>query len=253
MKYIIYKVTNIVNNKSYIGLTTQTLERRLYLHSWKASKCPTSHFHKALAKYEKDVWLTTLLEDGEAPDKEHIKNRERHFIAEHGTYIHGYNSTEGGEDFSSSEYQRQLQLDRVKNGSHPFLGGSIQSASMKRRHAKGEFKHQNHNRVQAGNHNFLGDSNPQKRLSELGLHHNQRGAWRNSKTLSNSEAVRAWKMADILYDWFVANGNRKRGGSYKALAKHFGLEVNLQKMYYEYFQKGWNPRSDIDWIEFAKD
>lgn len=32
MHYIIYIFTNKDNNKSYIGLTTQKLERRVYLH-----------------------------------------------------------------------------------------------------------------------------------------------------------------------------------------------------------------------------
>ena len=246
MNYIIYMFTNKINGKSYIGLTTQKLERRVYLHHWKSSKSPVCHFHKALAKYSRDNWTIHVLEEGEAPDKQYVKNRECHFIAEHNTYIDGYNSTQGGEDFSSSDYQRQLQLDRVKAGTHPFLGGSVQRASMKRRHANGEFKYHNKNRVERGEHNFLGDNNPQRKLATEGKHHNQQQPWMNTK------ATIIWKIADELYDWYVLNHKKKRGGSYRAMEIAFNLSVSTQKMYYEYFQKGWNPRNDINWVEFAK-
>lgn len=99
MKYIIYKFTNNINSKSYIGLTTQTLKRRVYLHFWKANKKPVCHFHRALSKYPKDVWYIGVLEEGEAPNHQYIKDREVYFISEHRTYVDGYNSTEGGEDF----------------------------------------------------------------------------------------------------------------------------------------------------------
>lgn len=246
MKYIIYKFTNTINSKSYIGLTTQLLERRMYLHHWKASKNPTSHFHRALAKYEKDVWEVVLLEEGDAPNQQFVKDRERYYISEYRTYLDGYNSTEGGEDFSSSDYQRQLQLDRVKNGTHPFTGGSIQSASMKKRWARRDFEGQNQKRISEGNHHFVGDTNPQKKLAAEGKHHNQQKPWKNTKATS------IWKIADQLYDWYLANHKKKRGGSYRAMEKAFDLHVSTQKMYYEYFQKGWDPRSDIDWVEFAK-
>lgn len=250
MNYVIYKFTNKINGKSYIGLTTQTLEKRVYLHFWKANKNPVCHFHKAIAKYDKDSWAISVLEEGVAPDKQYVKDRECHFIAEHNTYVEGYNSTEGGEDFSSSEYQRQLQLDRVKAGTHPFLGGSIQRESNKRRWARGDFAGQNHRRIAEGKHHFVGESNPQKRLAAEGRHHNQKPAWRNTKTLQSPDALKAWLIADELYIWFQANHHKKRGGSYKAMGDTFGFKNSLQKMYYEYFCKGWNPLQDPDWVEF---
>ena len=246
MKYIIYKFTNTINGKSYIGLTTQTLERRVYLHYWNANKKPATHFHKALAKYPRDAWDISILEEGEAENKEHIKLREIYYISEQATYLAGYNSTQGGEDFSSSDYQRRLQIDRVKNGTHPFLGGSIQRDSMKKRWARGDFNGLNQKRIAEGKHHFVGDKNPQKKLSAEGRHHNQQKPWTNTKATS------VWKIADQLYDWYIDNHKRKRGGSYRSMEKAFNLNVSVQKMYYEYFQKGWNPRSDIDWIEFAK-
>lgn len=244
MQYIIYKFTNKINNKAYVGLTTQSLERRVYLHFWKSKRSPTSHFHKALAKYARDSWTIEVLEQGHAENKQFIASREVAHISEQRSYVDGYNSTNGGEDFSSSEYQRELQKHRVASGTHPFCGGHIQRESMRKRHAAGEFKGQNDRRVAEGSHNFVGDTNPQKRLAAEGRHHNQQKPWNNTK------ASEVWKIADKLYDWYQSNHQKKRGGSYRAMEKAFGLETSIQSMYYGYFQKGWNPREDIDWIEW---
>lgn len=63
----------------------------------------------------------------------------------------------------------------------------------------------------------------------------------------NTKDTIIWKIADELYDWYVINHEKKRGGSYRAMKKAFNLNVSTQKMYYKYFQKGWNPRSNIHW------
>lgn len=51
--YIIYKATNLINNKKYVGKTIKTLEDRKYEHIYKANKgdCYTSYFHNALKLY----------------------------------------------------------------------------------------------------------------------------------------------------------------------------------------------------------
>lgn len=252
MKYIIYKALNTVNDKAYVGLTTQSLHRRMYLHFWKSLHNPTCHFHRALAKYDKIYWTITILEEGETDNRTYVKQREIFFINETNSYNVGYNSTKGGEDFSSSEYQSQLQKDRVAKGTHPFLGGVIQSKSMKRRHQQGEFKNQNQKRISAGTHHFVGRTNPQKYLSKQGLHHNQnKKPWQNTKTMANPDAVSAWKMADKLYDWYVKHNKLTRGGSYTQMSIDFDIKISLQVMYYKYFKNGWNPQDDLEWVEFS--
>lgn len=140
-KYIIYRFTNTINHKCYIGFTTQTIERRTYQHYYIAKRYSKCHFHKALNKYSKNDWLIEVLEESYAESDE-IKSRERYFVQQNDSYENGYNSTEGGDDFLSSEYQRELQKMRVENGTHPFLGGAIQSETMKKRHLNGEFDKQ---------------------------------------------------------------------------------------------------------------
>lgn len=244
----IYKATSSTSGKSYIGVTTQTLERRWYLHCWNAKQGSGCHFHHAIAKYGTDDFHIEHLFSGWC-DRTQI---ERHFIKEHGTYQNGYNMTVGGEDFTNSEYQRELQLTRVANGTHPFIGGSIQRRSGKHRWEYGTnpLIGVNERRVANGTHNFIGEHNPQRQLAREGKHHNQQSPWLNTNV--SAEQLYAWSIADRLYEWYQANNHRKRGGSYKAMAKAFGLSANLQVMYYRYFRQGWVPNQDPAWLEWAK-
>lgn len=244
--YIIYRFTNTVNGKCYVGLTTQTLKKRVYLHYWVAKKHAKSHFHKALMKYPKEHWVIESLEEGTATI-ETIKEREKHFISENQSYPHGYNSTAGGDNFLSSDYQRELQKFRVRNGTHPFVGGHIQSETMKRRHANGEFKDLNKQRVENKTHNFLGDNNPAKKLGKLGQHHNQKDPWDNTKVKSSPDAMKSWEIADQIFDWYDARKDRPRKCGYTLAARHFNLNCSLYIMI-DKFKSGWIPTEDTKWV-----
>lgn len=247
MRYIIYKALNTINGKSYIGLTTRTLHQRKYQHEWISARKPQSHFHKALIKHGFDSWQWSVLEEGEAADVQFVRDRERVLIKENHTFDSGYNMTEGGEDFSSSEYQRWLQNRRVADGTHPFLGGELQRAASKRRWQEGTnpINGLNQKRLDNGTHNLLGQSNPQVRRKQQGIkHHNQSNPWNNTKARKE-----VWSIADQLYLWYIANHHKKRGGGPYKMAEHFGIKFSyVQKMYYEYFEKGWDPNFDEAWI-----
>ncbi len=247
MNFIIYRFTNTINNKMYIGLTTQSLKKRVYLHFWVAKRNPTSHFARALRKYPKDSWVIEILEEGTTDSKEFIKSREVHFVSLYETYVNGYNSTPGGDDFTDSEFQRENQKNRVKRGTHPFLGGEIQRVSSKRRWDNGSSNliGLNQVRIEQGSHNLLGDSNPMRVRKMQGVaHHNHRKPWLNTKS---SKTVSVWLKADILYDWWIQNHTVH--GPY-AMAKHHNIGTSLQVMYYKYFNNGWNPREDEEWMSW---
>lgn len=67
----IYKVTNKINNKAYIGQTTRTLEERKIEHL-KKSKANSNNkeskydFHKALVEFGKENFIWEIIE--ECPD-----------------------------------------------------------------------------------------------------------------------------------------------------------------------------------------
>lgn len=99
MKGIIYKVTNKVNGKSYIGQTRYTLEFRWRQHIHKKDN---SYFHNAIRKYGQENFILEILE--ECPVSI-LNEREIFYIAKYNTFKEGYNLTIGGDG------NRRLLLD----------------------------------------------------------------------------------------------------------------------------------------------
>jgi len=96
---IVYKVTNTINGKVYIGYTTKTLEERKQAHQHKANTKSNIHyfylFKQAIRKYgmESFIWETIC----KCVSIEECCEKEIHFIKEYNTISpNGYNLTEGG-------------------------------------------------------------------------------------------------------------------------------------------------------------
>ena len=96
MNGFIYKITNKLNNKVYIGQTIQKPIERFYQHC--AKKCDkyilNMVIHKAIFKYGKDNFTFEIIE--EVP-KQQLNEREEYWIKYYNSYTDGYNSTKGGQ------------------------------------------------------------------------------------------------------------------------------------------------------------
>jgi group I intron endonuclease len=99
MKGIIYKITNKVNNKVYIGQTRYTLEFRWRQHQHKKDN---TYFHNAIRKYGVDNFSIEILEECDVKD---LNSREMFYIAKYDSFKNGYNLTIGGDG------NRRLVLD----------------------------------------------------------------------------------------------------------------------------------------------
>jgi group I intron endonuclease len=95
---IVYKITNTVNGKSYIGATEKTLEERWSGHV-KAAMVKNLNFmlSKAIRKYGPEAFIREVLE--EHPDRKYTFDvLEPKYILEHNTFgDNGYNMTGGSE------------------------------------------------------------------------------------------------------------------------------------------------------------
>lgn len=93
----IYLVTNLINNKKYVGQTTLTIEERWSQHIYDAIfKYDDFYFHKAIRKYKKENFkIEKVCEclNSELDDKEiyYIDFFKTYYI-----YNQGYNLTRGG-------------------------------------------------------------------------------------------------------------------------------------------------------------
>jgi group I intron endonuclease len=95
--YIVYKITNKKNGKSYIGKTEYSLEHRWNRHLSSARNGSKFRFHSAIRKYGEDCWDLSVIETYQTEDETFINEKETHFIKlfESDTKK-GYNATSGG-------------------------------------------------------------------------------------------------------------------------------------------------------------
>ncbi len=102
----IYKITNTVNGKSYIGQTIHDAEKtRIRQHLTSNSK-GSRRIKDDIEKYGQDAFTYEILHDGILP--EFLNMLEKEEIARFNTVSpHGYNQTSGGEGGSLSEETRR--------------------------------------------------------------------------------------------------------------------------------------------------
>lgn len=108
---LIYKVTNVLNNKVYIGQTTTSLEKRKKEH---LSKQDNTYFHNALQKYGKECFIWEIIEqDIEISE---LNAREQYWIQYYNSNNHdnGYNLSAGGENGDALTIWRQQHPELVK-------------------------------------------------------------------------------------------------------------------------------------------
>ncbi len=111
MAYI-YKITNLINGKVYIGKTTRNIESRFYEHKYTAENIGSHNsaypLYQAMRKYGIENFDFEILEEC---DDLIIDDKEKEYIKLYNSYIgfkncNGYNATLGGD--GAIKHERQL-------------------------------------------------------------------------------------------------------------------------------------------------
>lgn len=113
----IYKITNKINNKVYIGCTVNSLEKRFYEHLYRCFKTDyKSKLYNSIKKYGVENFEISLIEEC---DVSNIYEIEKKYIVEYDSYENGMNSTFGGEGclgyIHSPEIRKKIS-ENTKNG-----------------------------------------------------------------------------------------------------------------------------------------
>ena len=95
MAYI-YKITNLINGKAYIGKTLLTIEERWKEHCRDARKerCEKRPLYSAMNKYGFENFKVEQIEEC---DDNTVNEQEVYWIEHFGTFKDGYNATIGGD------------------------------------------------------------------------------------------------------------------------------------------------------------
>lgn len=94
---VIYKIINNINNKIYIGLTTQKVNTRFNHHIFEARKGSTSYLHRAIMKYSPSNFRIEIIDEAESIDD--LKVKEVYYINYYNSTDRniGYNISKGGD------------------------------------------------------------------------------------------------------------------------------------------------------------
>lgn len=92
----IYLITNKINEKKYVGKTTQSIEERWYehIHDAKRPRYEIRPLYRAINKYGIDNFNISKLEKC---SNSILEEREQYWIKKLDTYHNGYNATMGGD------------------------------------------------------------------------------------------------------------------------------------------------------------
>lgn len=110
---IIYKITNTINDKVYIGQTIKSLEERWFRHL-NDSKRMDYYFYKAIRKYGTECWTHKILEQCENIND--LNEREVYWINHYTSMnkLKGYNSTSGGEGrIIDAEWKMKMSISHT--------------------------------------------------------------------------------------------------------------------------------------------
>jgi len=103
---VIYKVTNLLNNKIYIGKTIQKLDKRKNAH-FNVSKKSNTYFHNALKKHGQENFVWKILEETSINN---LNEREIFYISQNKE--NSYNLTKGGDGCLGYKFNNQQLLKR---------------------------------------------------------------------------------------------------------------------------------------------
>jgi len=103
----IYKITNKINGKSYIGKTVD-LHKRIVTHLWRLENGthPNPHLQRAFDKYGKNRFVFEVLERCREED---LSDKEMFFINKYNSFGNGYNLTAGGDGAAGRKLKEETK------------------------------------------------------------------------------------------------------------------------------------------------
>lgn len=149
---IIYKATNLITNKVYIGQTIFTLEKRKNVHLKNAKSGQNTHFYNAIRKYGTDNFV--FEEICQAENRQQLNDLEVYYIQKYNSIDDGYNMALGGDNniMFSEVIRKHHKIALEKPEVRQKISNSLK---LYRQQHPFSDEHRRHLSISAkGNHNF---------------------------------------------------------------------------------------------------
>lgn len=112
----IYKITNIQNNKVYIGQSIRPVNQRFQRHINDAlNNILDTHFARAIRKYGKENFIIEEIDT--ANTQEELNEKEQYWIKYYNSVIDGYNETDAISKCGGNTYQSKTdeEMEVIKD------------------------------------------------------------------------------------------------------------------------------------------
>lgn len=137
---LVYKITNKINGKNYIGITEKTLDERYAQHLAKCRQGDTRHLYQSMRKYGVDSFEISIIENN-IQSLDELKQKEKEYVIKYNAYSLGYNMTEGG-DTNPMDSAEVVEKHNVTMRSYKVR--TKISKTMKEKNSKGELFSKEH-------------------------------------------------------------------------------------------------------------
>lgn len=119
----IYKITNDLNGKVYIGQTIRPVEKRFRRHILDALHCKIdTHFARAIQKYGEEHFSWEIIDTAESAEE--LNDKEVFWINYYDACHQGYNTSPGGYACGGNTYANLDNIEQVKEKlAHTKRGG----------------------------------------------------------------------------------------------------------------------------------
>lgn len=124
----IYKITNLVNNKIYIGQTLQKNPKmRWYGHLSDAKRGKKSHLYDSIRKYGKESFVWEIIEH--CSSLEELNAREQYWLEYYRSLTEVYNCREAGgnKTHRAESIEKMKVAQRAAHARRRMQGGGIET------------------------------------------------------------------------------------------------------------------------------
>jgi group I intron endonuclease len=107
MPYIIYRITNKVNSKSYVGKTTKSLQERFQKHVYNCKAGSNTYLYKAMRRYGIETFTAEVLEE---TTYDQLNDQESFWILKLSPEYNMTSGGDGGDTSTSPNFKKSMEL-----------------------------------------------------------------------------------------------------------------------------------------------